>query len=124
VNGGFWSSIPAPVWNWGPAIIILIGIFILALYGGRGFSRLIGPVMEKFIAAQERQADAMAKQAESMTHLAVCIEGQAEKTAFQNERVMVSLECLHKEYAAFRVELGGLIGEVKAMHNERVSDGA
>jgi len=124
MTGGFWSAVPPQAWNWGPAFIILIGIFVLALMGGRGFSRLIGPVLEKFIKAQERQADAMTRQAESMNHLAVCIEGQAEKTAFQNERVMVSLECLHNEYKAFREELGDLIDEVRVLHKKEVSDGA
>jgi hypothetical protein len=124
VTGSFWSSIPDPVLAWGPGFIVLIGVFVLALYGGRGFVRLFGPALKSFINAQEKQADAMDRQAESMTKLAICIEAQAGKNAFQNERVMVSIQCLHDDNAAFRKELIELIREVRMQRKTEVSDGA
>ena len=131
----FLRDIPPPMWDWGPAIVVLIMMFILALLGGRGLAKLLReaiqfavPVTEKFIKAQERQADAMSKQAESMMSqatsmkdLSACIQAQRDSDHFifeEVEKMVLIMKVVRNETADMKEAVMKLDAKLENKHVE------
>jgi hypothetical protein len=76
--------VPDPVWNWGPAVFILVGVYALVIRGLRAVDAVAAVGLKKFLASQE-------KQAEAMTRLAICIEAGRQEDHLEYKEILLNL---------------------------------
>jgi len=92
------EKIPDTVWMWGPGFfsgVLMVFTLIAFLIVFRQLARAYLPA---FLESQREQAQAMSR-------LATCIEGQADKQKFNFERILLSLRILHKDMEGSRSEM-------------------
>ena len=82
-------NIPTVAWNWGPAMIILIGLFLLIrgpLQGiGGGIKNISGAALTSFLESQHDQSQAMLQQASAMNSQAGTLEELSKTIKDQRE---------------------------------------
>jgi hypothetical protein len=92
------GRVPDPIWGWGPGIVIVAFVYVIARQLLGTISRLGQTALAQFLGAQEKQADAISK-------LAVCIEGQTAKNDSMQDRILVGIQVLHQDVESLRERL-------------------
>ena len=106
------QNIPEPVWSWGPAFFLLVGLFVLLR------QVLKSPVLVEFVASQRAQASAMQSQAESMKGLAACVEIQQKQGSLDSQEIVIMLKVVRGELADMRkavTDVGDLKADIAAL---------
>ena len=100
------NNLPAAVWTWGPGFfagLLMVASLIAFLVV---FSRLARAYLPAFLESQREQAQAMSR-------LATCVEGQRDNNKMNFERVILSLRVLHDDFKNMREELEALKAVIK-----------
>ena len=101
-----WSAIGRLAIYWGPAILILFGIYKITLKAGS----FLKPFIERFIDAQQSQAAALTEQAEATRALNQSFRDFTSRDNSEHREMLIILKMIAENLRSFE--------KVKKEHNE------
>lgn len=84
---------PDQFWAWGPGIVILLGMYLMVRSATRGLAQIGAVALDRFLTAQDKQAEAICK-------LAVCIEASSTESESAFRSLDASISVLHRDMQA------------------------